>query len=94
MFLLAYVPVFPAFLKLRKIDPDIERPFKVSGSEGFLKVLAILPMIFIIIALVFTAVPLSFDPDTLNEMLPITLGSIAFIIAGEVIIKVKHVRND
>lgn len=94
MFLLSYVPVFPAFLKLRKIDPDIERPFKVSGSDGFLKVLATLPMIFILVSLIFTAVPLSFDPDSLAEMLPITIGSIVFIIAGEVIIKVKKVKND
>ncbi|MDZ4910483.1 amino acid permease, partial [Clostridium perfringens] len=48
MFLLAYLPVFPAFLKLRKIDPHTERPFKVSGSEGFLKMLAVLPMIMIL----------------------------------------------
>lgn len=94
MFLLSYVPVFPAFLKLRKIDPDIERPFKVSGSDGFLKVLATLPMIFILVSLIFTAVPLSFDPESLAEMLPITIGSIVFIIAGEVIIKVKKVKND
>ena len=33
MFLLSYVPVFPAFFKLRKIDPDTPRPFKVSGND-------------------------------------------------------------
>jgi amino acid transporter len=29
MFLLAYVPVFPAFFELRKMDPQRKRPFKV-----------------------------------------------------------------
>lgn len=93
MFLLSYVPVFPAFLKLRKIDPDTERPFKVSGSNGFLKVLALLPVAFIIISLVFTAIPLSFDSETLNEMLPITIGSAVFILIGELIIKIKKIKD-
>lgn len=94
MFLLSYVPVFPSFLKLRKKDADLERPFKVSGSDGFLKVMAVLPMFFILVSLVFTAVPLSTDPEVLAEMLPITIGAIVFIIIGEIIIKVKHVTND
>jgi Amino acid transporters len=91
MFLMAYLPIFPAFLKLRRIDPDTERPFKVSGSNAFLKVLAIIPMVLIITSLVFLAVPLSFDAETLAATLPITIGSIAFIIIGEIIIKVKKV---
>lgn len=94
MFLLAYVPVFPSFLKLRKKDPDIERPFKVSGSEGFLKVLSIIPAVLIVISIIFTAVPLSFDKATLEATLPITIGAIVFIIIGEIILKVKHVKND
>lgn len=93
MFLLSYVPVFPAFLKLRKIDPDTERPFKVSGNNGFLKILALLPVAFIIISLVFTAIPLSFDSETLNEMLPITIGSAVFILVGELIIKMKKIKD-
>jgi len=90
MFLLAYVPVFPAFLKLRKIDPDTERPFRVSGSDGFLKVLVVVPMILIIISLIFTAVPLSFDPETLAGTLPITIGSIIFLVLGEILVNKKR----
>lgn len=90
MFLLAYLPIFPAFLKLREIDPDTERPFKVSGGPVFLKILAYLPMILIFIALVFVAVPLSFDAETLAEVLPITIGSIVFIIIGEFIVRKKR----
>lgn len=86
MFLLSYLPIFPAFLKLRKTDPDRERPFKVSGSPAFLKVLAIVPMILIVISLVFTAIPLSFDSDTLSATLPITIGSIISLIVGEIVV--------
>ena len=90
MFLLSYIPVFPAFLKLRKIDPDTERPFKVPGSNGFLRVLAFVPMALIIVALIFTAVPLSFDPETLAGVLPITIGAAIFLILGELIVNRKR----
>lgn len=86
MFLLSYVPVFPAFLALRKKDPDTERPFRVPGGPGLLKLLAYLPMVLIAIAVLFTAVPLSFDAATLSATLPITVGSVVCIIAGEAII--------
>lgn len=94
MFLLSYIPIFPAFLKLRKIDPDTERPFKVSGSSLFLKVMAITPMALIIIALIFLAIPMSFDKETLDATLPITIGSIVCIIIGEIIIKVKRIGQE
>ena len=93
MFLLAYIPVFPAFYKLRKIDPDRERPFKVSGSDAFLKVLVIVPMILLIISIIFTGVPLSFDAETLSGTLPITIGAIICIFIGELIIIVKKIEK-
>ena len=93
MFLLSYLPIFPAFLKLRKTDPDHERPFKVPGGPMFLKVLAVVPMILIVIALIFTAVPLSLDAETLTATLPITIGAVIFLILGEVIIRVSRKSN-
>ena len=90
MFLLSYLPVFPAFIKLRKTDADTERPFKVPGSPLFLKILASMPMILIVIALIFTAIPLSFDAETLSSKLPITIGAVIFIIIGEVIVNRKR----
>lgn len=85
MFLLSYVPMFPGFLKLRKEDPDTERPFKVKGSNGLLKIMAYVPMILIIVSIIFTAVPLSFDKETLAATLPITIGAVLFIILGEIV---------
>lgn len=93
MFLLSYIPVFPAFLKLRKIDPNTERPFKVPGKSGVLKVLAALPVIMIVISLIFIAVPLDLDPATLSEILPITIGSIVCIAIGEIIIIIKKIQS-
>lgn len=88
MFLLSYLPVFPAFLRLRKIDPDRERPFKVRGGPVWQAILAILPMLLIIVSVIFTAIPMSTDPDTLKATLPITIGSVVFLILGEIIISV------
>lgn len=93
MFLLAYLPVFPAFYKLRKIDPDTERPFKVNGGSGLIKLITILPMIMIVIAVFFTAIPLSTDADTLNSKLPIVIGAVIFLIVEEIIIKVKKIEK-
>lgn len=90
MFLLSYLPVFPAFLKLRKIDPDTERPFKVPGSPVFLRILTGIPMILIVIALIFTAVPLRFDSESLAGVLPITIGAVIFILLGELIVNKKR----
>jgi amino acid transporter len=92
MFLLAYLPVFPAFYKLRKIDPDKERPFKVSGSDTFLKILAVVPMILLVISIIFTGVPLSFDAETLSGTLPITIGAVICLLIGELIIIVKKIK--
>ncbi len=86
MFLLAYVPIFPDFLRLRKIDPKTPRPFHVSGKASFLKILATVPAIIIVISLIFIAVPLSFDAETLEATLPITVGAIIFILMEEVML--------
>ena len=86
MLLLSYAPVFPAFLRLREIDPDSERPFRVPGGRGMLRVLAYVPMALILISIFFTAVPLSFDSETLSGYLPITVGSILSIVIGEILI--------
>ncbi len=94
-FLLAYIPIFPAFYKLRKIDGDTHRPFKVSGSDNFLKVLVVVPVILILVSIFFTAVPLAFDPETLAAVLPITVGIIIVAIIGEVLInnRIKNNKN-
>ena len=88
LFLMSYLPIFPAFLKLRKNDPDTHRPFRVPGSQTMQNILAIVPMILIVVAIIFTAIPLSFDRETLIGTLPITIGAIIFIILGEIIISI------
>lgn len=90
MFLLSYLPMFPAFLKLRKTEPDTVRPFRVPGGKLLLHVIAYAPMLMIVIALIFVAVPLSFDSETLESVLPITIGAVICIGIGEVIVRCKR----
>lgn len=85
LLLMSYLPIFPAFLKLRETDPEAERPFQVSGSRAMLKVMAYVPMALIVISIVFCTVPLSFDAGTLAEVLPITIGAILCVIIGELL---------
>ena len=43
-----------------------------------------LPMILLIVSIIFTAVPLSFDAETLAATLPITIGAVVFLAIGEI----------
>ena len=89
MLLLSYLPVFPAFLKLRRVDAKTPRPFRVPGSAAALRCIAYVPMALIIISIIFTAVPLSFDAETLKSFLPITIGTILSAAIGEVLIALR-----
>lgn len=89
LLLLSYLPIFPAFLKLRKTDGGTERPFRVPGSPALLKLIAIVPMVLIVISVVFCAIPLSFDTATLESVLPITIGAAVCIALGEILIALR-----
>jgi len=93
LLLMSYIPVFPAFLKLRRTDPNRERPFKVPGSPLVLKLLAFLPFSLILVSIVFCAVPLSLDAGTLASVLPITIGTAICVAVGEFQIVVREKRK-
>jgi len=91
--LLAYIPLFPSFLKLRKIDPDRERPYRVSGGPVKLYLMAIVPVVLLVISIIFCCVPLNLTADELSGKLPLTIGTVLAIIIGEVICRRKPDRN-
>lgn len=82
--MVAYLPMFFAFVKLRKIDPDRERPFKVNGGMLKLKIMAYVPMVLVLISLVFTVVP--FGPEELSTKLPLCAGTLVSVIIQEIIV--------
>ncbi|HIZ76420.1 MAG TPA: APC family permease [Firmicutes bacterium] len=91
--LLSYVLMFPAFLKLRRIDGDIERPFQINVNGFWLKMMVWVPLILLVVSLIFSAVPLNTTAEELNFKLPILIGTIVAVIIGE-IIAAWAVRND
>lgn len=83
--LMSYIPLFPAFLKLRKIDPDRERPFRVGGGKVKLGLMVAAPMVLLIVSIIFCCVPMSTEPAELMSKIPLIIGVILAVILGEII---------
>lgn len=63
IFLLPYVALMLAFLKLRKIDPDATRPYRVPGGIVWAHLLTWIPVVLLLLAALFFVVnPFEFDP--------------------------------
>ena len=90
LLLMSYLPIFPAFLKLRKSDPAAERPFRVPGGPIALKLMAFVPMGLILISIVFCAVPMALDAETLGSVLPITVGTVLCVAIGEALTAIRE----
>lgn len=85
VFLLPYLALFPAFLKLRKIDPDRERPYRVPGGNGLAWVMVVLCMLFIIQAVVFF-IWVPGEPIDWAFAAPVLIGVVITLIVGEVLL--------
>ncbi len=81
--LLSYIPLFPAFLKLRRVDADIERPYHVWGGKTFITCLAIVPMVLLMLAVLFTIMPLS-EAEIISKI-PLLIGTLLALLSGEII---------
>lgn len=92
--LISYLPMFPAFLKLRIIDADIPRPFKISGGPVKLKFMTILPFILLLMALFFTLVPLNDSPEELGTKLPMIGGVVILLICQEIVVHMGEKKRN
>jgi len=87
----AYLLMFPAFKKLRAIDPDAERPFKAPGGPLMISLIAYVPLVLLILSALFSMVyPLADGRWHVDVM--IVAGTAAAVIAGEVIVFVTGRR--
>ncbi len=86
VFLLPYLAMFPAFLKLRHIDPQRERPYRVPGGKTFAWIIAIICELFIVQAVVFF-VWVPGEPIDWAFAAPVLIGVVLTIIVGEVLIR-------
>jgi len=81
----AYLLMFPAFKKLRKIDPDTERPFKTPGNPFVISFIAYVPLVLLIVSAIFSMVyPLADGTWYFDTM--IVIGTATAIFVGEVIV--------
>ncbi|MAT43820.1 MAG: amino acid permease [Anaerolineaceae bacterium] len=89
VFLLPYLGLFPAFLKLRKIDPDRVRPYRVPGGHGLATAMVVICMVFIVQAIVFF-VWVPGEPIDWAYAAPVLIGVVLTLIVGEVLLKVAE----
>lgn len=82
----SYILMFPAFWKLRKDDPNTERPFRVPGNKFMINLMTWIPVTLLIITLIFTAIPLNGSASEINGKGPILIGTIITVIIGEICI--------
>ncbi|PMH77490.1 APC family permease [Vibrio cyclitrophicus] len=95
VFLMPYLFMFPAYLKLRTTDADRTRPFRVPGNLVVQKVIT--TVCFLI---VFQAVVLFIFPDIIfgniewTYSLPILTGVLITIVVGEILLMHANKRNN
>ena len=81
--LLTYIPMFPAFLNLRKNDPNRERVFTFPFKGALMKVAIAVPCIELVLAIVATIVPLS--AEEVPEKVPMLIIFLVLLVIGEVV---------
>ncbi len=85
IFLLPYLFMFPAYLKLRLVDGERERPFKVPGGLAAQCVMSVVCFFVIFQAVVLFIFPEALDLTVAdwNYTAPVLIGVIATILMGE-----------
>ncbi|PKO03659.1 MAG: amino acid permease [Chloroflexi bacterium HGW-Chloroflexi-5] len=93
IFLMPYLALFPAFLKLRHSDPNIERPYRVPGGKIVAYILAAICELFIVQAVVlFVWVP--GQPMDWAFAAPVLIGVVITLVVGEILISVSKKKKN
>jgi len=93
IFLMPYLALFPAFLKLRHADPNAVRPYRVPGGKTVAIILAVICELFIIQAVVlFVWVP--GQPMDWAFAAPVLIGVLITLVVGEILISVSAKKKN
>ncbi|MCP4180531.1 MAG: APC family permease [bacterium] len=89
LLIMSYILMFPAFLRLRKINPEKNRPFRVHGGKIKIFAISYIPMVILIISLVlFFYIPgIPFDFEYFWQ---VGVPLLAVVLLNEIIIKKIH----
>ena len=82
--LISYIPIFPAFLKLRKTDKT-ERAYKVPGNSLVINLMTWVPLILLVLAVIFTLF-IDFTAESIMANLPLIIGVAASFVVQEILV--------
>lgn len=83
--LISYIPMFLAFLKLRKTDTKTKRIYRVPGGKVWEKIFGIVPFIFLILGIVFTIFG-DFSKEYLLDNIPLLVGVGLSLLIQEILV--------
>ena len=88
--LISYIPLFLAFLKLRKSDKT-ERVYKVPGGKVVLNLITWVPFVLLVLSIIFTLF-IDFTKESIMANLPLIIGVVVSLIIQEIL--VARVKKD
>ena len=83
--LVGYIPMFFAFLKLRKTDAKAKRPYKMPGGKVAVTLYTLLASFLIIAGVLFTIFG-DFSIEYLADSTPLILGVVASFVIEEILV--------
>jgi amino acid transporter len=83
--LVGYIPMFLAFIKLRKTDPDAKRPYRMPGGNTFVTIYSLIAFILIVAGVIFTIFG-DFTKEYFMDNLPLILGVVLSFILEEIFV--------
>ena len=83
--LIGYIPMFLAFLKLRKTDSKTKRIYKVPGGNFMLTIATYVPFLLLILGIVFTLFG-DFSKEYIMDSLPLYAGVLLSFICEEILV--------
>ena len=87
--LIGYAPMFLAFIKLRKTDPDAKRPYRMPGGNGFCTFAAIVAFVLLIAGVIFTLFG-DFSVEFMADSIPLYVGvGLSFILEEILVARIK-----
>lgn len=85
IFFIPYLVMFVSFVRLRRIDGDAPRPFRIWGGMGFAKVLAMSPFVVLVVSMYLLLLPPE-EPADIPYIAAIVLGCLFVLGLGKFIV--------
>ena len=89
--LMSYIPLFLAFIKLRKTDSKTKRVYKVPGGPVMTALMAYVPFVLLVLSIVYTIVG-DFTKEYIDANIPLIVGVIVSFIIQEIL--TSRVKNE